>query len=109
MSYPKQFNLMVDSGSGTTLSGDYNCFMRSSAGTFTLPALSTVQDGAQVYLKHSGAAGSVVFVPSGSDTISGGSSANVTLTSAGAGAGQGASIVASKQGSATWIVLVKPN
>jgi hypothetical protein len=70
--------------------------------------LSSVQDGTFVYVKHTGASGSVIFAPSGSDSIDGGATANITLTSGGAGLGLGAEIVASKTGSPTWWRLVKP-
>jgi hypothetical protein len=110
MSFPKQLNLLIDPSSTATLPGSDNCFFRSSAATYTLPAISGLQDGTLVCLKHTGASGSVVCVPAGSDTIDGGATANVTLTSAGAGLGLGSIIVASRQQGTpyTWWRLVKP-
>jgi hypothetical protein len=108
MEVPKLPNLSQDGSSATTLSAAYNCFRRSGAGTYTLPALTDVLDGTLIWLKHTGAAGSVIFAPAGSDTINGGASANVTLTSGGAGQGQGAAVLASKTGTPTWWVLLKP-
>jgi hypothetical protein len=111
MSFPKQLNLLVDQSSTTTLNGADNAFFKSTATTYTLPAISGLQDGTPVYLKHTGSAGSVIFAPAGSDTVNGGSGTqNVTLTSAGAGVGQGAQIVATKQQGTpfSWWVQVKP-
>jgi hypothetical protein len=83
------------------------CPLLSVAGTYTLPLLAGEIDGSIVYLKFTGASSSAVINPGGSDTIDSGSTANITLTSAGAGQGLCCIIVASKT-LGTWIRLVKP-
>jgi hypothetical protein len=108
MSYPKQSNLQTKTLTApATLDGAENCLFAANAGSYTLPALSTVIDGHQLVIKHTGASGSVIWSPAGSDTIDGGATASVTLTSAGAGLGLGAILVASKGASSTWWRTVK--
>jgi len=101
--------MLIDLSAQTALSGADNCFLKSTATTYTLPAILGLPDGALVALKNTAGTGSVVINPNGSDSINGGGGTqSITLTSAGAGAGQGALIVASKQSGLTWWVIVKP-
>lgn len=109
MSLPKQLNFSNSSlSAAAVLSANNNSFLLGTAGTYTLPALNSVIDGTMLILKHTGATGSIICVPAGSDTIDGGIAANVTLTSSGAGLGQSSTILAVKQsGSSTWWRIVK--
>jgi hypothetical protein len=112
MSFPKQVNLYsVTSGTPGTLSAADSCFLFSASGSWTLPAISGMVDGAMIFVKNTTSAGaSVTLTPSGTDTINGGNAAHIILTSTNGSVGQGAILVASKAGGDnTWWIIANPN
>jgi hypothetical protein len=108
-SFPKQFNTynQIISTPGA-LSAVNNCYIIGATGTYTLPAISSLEDGQVIMAKNcTSLGGTVTLAPAGTDTINGGNIASQPLTGTSGTTGQGALMVASKTVTPhTWWVIV---
>jgi hypothetical protein len=127
MAFPKQlnlYNITITDSSGSLPSAN-NCFLINapslggglqniisipSPGTYILPPISTIADGTIIVVKNISASGTATLVAAGTDSLDGGATSFISLTSQGRGLGLGCILVASRTGASntwTWWRIVK--